>query len=250
MKKPLSLLVTFLCFLTCNGQDTVLFSTKWQTFFREYDRSSLANHTSVEYNKMFLFGQYYDGLIIFKDTTRLSLPMMIVYPGFENLCDPRQKLQGMHHHVNQPYEIDKKNVKYFVFDNLIFAFDDLNRRKVKLAVPPNFWSLLILDGPIRITRHSYVSSYGGKITRVDGGNIYKDDDSIGSDLYSFGGFSFKKFGAKTFIDYPELANKIATEIPGYLKKDALKIIQEYNEWVKREDPEAYERSLLMRRYLK
>jgi hypothetical protein len=250
MKKPLLLIVALLCFLTCHSQDTVLLSPKWQTFFREYDRSPLANYTSVEYNKKFVFGQYYDGLIIFKDTTRQSLPLMIAYPGFEYLCDPKQKLQGMHHRVNQPYEIDKKSVKYFVFSDLLFAFDDLNRRKVKLAVPPNFWSVLILDGPIRITRHSYISSYGGRVTKADGGTIYKDDDSIGSDLYTLGGFSFKKFGSKTFVDYPELANKIATEQPGYLKKDALKIIQEYNEWVKRENPEAYEKSFLLRKYLR
>lgn len=249
MKKLIVLLTILLYYFSANGQDTLLLSRKWQAFFREYDRSAQAKYTSVDYNKKFMLGQYYEGLIIFKDTTQASRPIMLAYPGFENLCDPKQKLLGTYDRPDLPYEIDKKIIKYFVFHDLLFAFDDLNRRKVKFAVPPAFWSALILDGPVRITKHAYMTVYGGKALKAESGVIYKNEDSIGTDVNSVGGLSsFKKFGAKTFADYPDLAAKIANEQPGYLKNDILKILMEYNAWVQRENPEAYEKSLLLGKY--
>ncbi|HYC84697.1 MAG TPA: hypothetical protein VEB86_05715 [Chryseosolibacter sp.] len=231
-----------------SAQDTVLLSPKWQKVFTEASRAEYLTFEPADFDKKFKRGELYDGLIIFKDSTKQSLPLRILYSGIIDLCDLKKPIRGKDMKIATGYEIAKKDIKYFVFHDLVFAYE-IVRKDYAVSFDNKYWSMLLIDGPVRFTKGFYTSSSSAGTMEIGGARLQKGEETIGSDLATMGGFGFKKFGTKTFADHKELADKIAAEQEGYKKKDAAKIIFEYNDWVKQQDPAAYRESLMLKKYI-
>lgn len=232
------------------AQDSVLLSPKWQRIFFNATRLEYIPFKFDDYDKRFQLGELYDGLIIFKDSSKQSLELSILYSGIDDLCDATKPIRGKDLKIPRGYEIAKKDIQYFVFQDLIFALD-VTRKDYAISLSDNkYWSALLIDGPVRFTKSYYIRKMeSGSVLEIDAGNIQKGETRIGSDPDNLGGFGFKKFASKTFSDCEELSGKIAAEENGYTRKDALKIILEYNDWAKQQDPTTYHESLLMKKFL-
>jgi hypothetical protein len=251
MKKNLLFLAVLFISLPGIAQDSVLLLPKWQEYFARVSKPEYANYTAASFNSKFGYGEYYEGLIIFKDTTKQSRAVRIQFPGINDLCNPLKPLTVKAEKSTGTFDISKKDIRHFVFGDFTFAFADAIYGRPKHFTPPSQWSVIIIDGPIRFSKHFYTVTFSsGGTSQVDGGNIDKLGNSLGSGLSTVGGLSFKKSMTKKFSDHKELADKIATEAEGYTKKDVLNIILEYNNWVKAQDPQTYRKSQLTGRYLK
>lgn len=250
MEKLFIAFVFIVSHLIASAQDSVLLSPKWQQVFSDASRLEYISLELADFDKKFQRGELYDGLIIFKDSAKQSLEINIMYSGIIDLCDINKPIRGKNLRTPRGYEISKKDVLYFVFHDLIFALD-VTRKEYAVSFSDNkYWSVLLVDGPVRFTKGYYLNKMSsGSVLEIDAGRIQKGETPIGSDPDIFGGFNFKKFAVKTFSDYKELADKIVAEQEGYKKKDALKIMLEYNDWVKRENPDAFRESLLMKAFL-
>jgi hypothetical protein len=244
MRKVILPLLLF-CFVEASAQDSLLLYNRWQAFFKDYTKEQYASYENEQFNKKFKYNEPYNCLVIFKDSTKAPMEIRMPFTSIENLCDPKANLEGKSYKTASAYSIAKKTVKYFVFDDVPFVIDHIVRKQYKIELSPDQWSVLLIDGPVRYTKYYKVNTYSsGAVTASGLGRIQKYEDDIGSDLNVFGGFSFKKFAVKTFSDYPELVAKINADEEGYGKKNVLKIITEYNEWVRKSDPEAFKKTMM------
>jgi hypothetical protein len=245
-KNALLLALILLCALNAFAQDTLLRYNRWQDFFKDYTKEQYAHFKNEQFNKKFKYGESYNCLVIYKDSTRAAIEFKMPFVSIESLCDPKVNLEGKNYKGNGTHSIPKKEVRYFVFDDVPFVFDNIVRKHYSIVGPTyHYWSVVLIDGPIRYTKNFSITTFSSGVTTSGGlGTIQKYEDDIGSDIDILGAFSFRKWAAKTFADYPELAAKIAAEQEGYSKKDGLKIITEYNEWVRKSDPEAFKKTMI------
>jgi hypothetical protein len=244
MKK--SLLIAFVfCFSAATAQDTLLQSKRWQDYFADYNKEQYVNFEFEDYNKKFKYGEYYECLAVFKDSTQTPLLYKVQFKSIQDLCNPKSNLDGKDMRRAQAYSVSKSDLKYFVFHDLTFVIDNIVRKQYKVPFRPKSWSVLLIDGPIRYTKYFESSTLSsGAVSNIGVGRLQKYEEDLGSDPQYIGGFGFKKYATKAFSDYPELSAKIAAEEEGYKKKDAVKIIEEYNRWVLQKSQEEFKKTMM------
>lgn len=240
---------SLLLVLLINGkaQDSVLLNPKWKDYFARTENSKYAMTTSSQFDQIFKYGEYYDGLLIYRDSTRTSEEVRIMYKGIVDLCSKLADLEiGKWEHGKMRTLLgrNKRELKMFVFHDITFILEVTRKDYKWVNASPQTWSLLILNGPILITRHFYLSSATSNGQRIlEDSAIQKYEESLASSLDTFGGFNFKKAMSTAVAENTEMVGKVQSGIEGYTKKDALKIFIEYNEWVKQHDNEKFIESL-------
>lgn len=242
--KYIFILVFLLPIYQTIAQDTSLYSEKWQSYFSDYAKEEYATFEVEDYNKKFKVGEYYNCLVVFKDSAKSPMEFKVRFKSIQSLCNPKEKIEGDSYNLVNGYAFDKNDLKFFVFHDISFVFDGIVRKQYKYPSSTNYWSVVLIDGPIRFTKYFYTMVTTSGSLDVGVGRIQKYEDDLGSSLLGMGGFNFKKFAAKSFSDHTELVTKIEAGEAGYTRQDALKIITEYNEWVLQADQNQFKETML------
>lgn len=237
----------FSCFFV-QAQDSILLKPKWQNHFSQTENPKYARLTLDQFDQKFKYGEYYDGLLVYRDSTIASKEVKIKFRGISDLCDMFSAIE--YSAVNKWGEVaynfahqDKRALKMFVFTDITFLWQVV-RKSNKVGGTLNHWSIMILNGPFFATRQLYTMKLEtGKMLNVESDYIQKYEDPVIGRLDIFGAFNFKKNMGKVVADNEELASKVLNEEEGYKKTNVLKIFIEYNQWVKQQNPQRYEQSL-------
>lgn len=227
MKQLLTLFIAFSINTICVAQD-LLQSEKWMEFFT--DRPYLEKATTItdanfwEVDANYTYYTSYPLLLIYEDGGAVEIEWS--YGGLATLINKKETLEDIKF---ERYE--KENIAYIVFDGYLFRNPFIGN-----AIDGDFM-LVYEEGPISVYREYYSSP----ITRDNIESafaIYKESQL--DDTFYLG--KFEKKAAKLVSDYPQLANKIKDKIIGYRNEedDIIRIAQEYNALVKKNNPYRYE----------
>lgn len=193
---------------------------KWQTFFNEKHYQEKGRQLTDE-NFWEMDGQYtyydtYTVLLIYINGRSEELEWQ--YDGLSVLIDKAKAF------LDKNFElVQKENLAYIVFDGILFRNPNMGN-----SIAGDF-TVVLCEGPISVFREYYTSP----ITRdnLESGLMFTKDGKVVSDFYLG---KFEKKAAKLVGDYEALAEKIKSQKFGYFntEEDILRIVSEYNEWVK------------------
>ncbi|WP_370087468.1 hypothetical protein [Ekhidna sp.] len=229
MRTPLTLIITFLFMIQASAQDEdLLKSEKWVKFFTERPylekAKNINDETFWEVDEQYTYYTGYPLLLIYADGGTREIKWS--YSGLASLIDKKQQLEDVDFE-----RYAKENIVYIVFDGYLFK-----NPEVENAIHGNFM-LVYAQGPLSVYREWITNP----ITRDNIASIfaiYKESQK--DDTFYLG--KFEKKAAKLVDDYPNLAKKIEDRIIGYRNEedDIVRIAQEYNALVKKNNPYRYD----------
>ncbi len=203
-------------------------SEKWKQFFEEKvfakKAEEMNDETFWEIDQSYTYYTNYPLLFIYSDGSTEEVQWQ--YDGLPILLDKKKSL------MNKDFNrIEKANIAYIVFDEFL-----LRNLEVGNMISGDF-AIVEIEGPISLYRE-YYSSPITEDNVVSGYRFYK----YGEEVQGFYLGRFDKKASRLVADYPELAKKIKNVYIGYTKSDenVRRIVNEYNDWVKENDPFVYE----------
>jgi hypothetical protein len=229
------------------AQDTIVTQQKWRGIFEDAGfKEEYYKLTGGAFDKTYLKNNFYTILVVFRDPMMKSIEGQVQVKSLLDLCDPASPLQLRRQLQNGTYEVSKSELETFIFDKYIF------RRET--PGPYNFsdaWGIVYLNGPIYSLKTFGLSKYSsgteGYATIKFKHTLQnmKDETSLSyNDLHKVqSNIRFKARMRMDFKEAPELVQKIEADTEGYGKPDYLKMILEYNEYIREHDPERYNASI-------
>lgn len=208
-----------ICFLLLHSTlfaQTYELPVKWKEYFA--DRNFSRFYVTEEY--LLEEGTAYEGLLLFADGS--ASETSITFPGMKYMLialeshDELQTAEGV---------VLKSKLQALVINN--YYFKKVNGR----------WHWFSVEGPVSI--FTFLDE-GSMVTSI---HNTRQKDMLDMATLALG---YKKKMLKLLGDFPELSAKISAKQEGYKFLDGKtnEVVQEYNLWVKANDPDWYKEHLL------
>ncbi|MGB0524432.1 MAG: hypothetical protein ACPGJS_15785 [Flammeovirgaceae bacterium] len=209
---------TIMCLLffstNISAQENPLAKEKWQYFFKQ---SNFAENMHVVEQRL-QSGHWHDGLLVYKDGTAQETALL--FTSFPHFSMPNGRLKTTH-----LGEISKKELKCFVVNDYLW-------------MPKNGkWGIVQVTGPL--TLFSTFSSAGNEFYIIDEQNNWISERDLAT--------NFKKKMLPLIGDHATLSSKIREKEKAYrfTAENLVRIVHEYNEWVKINAPDRYKQSVYL-----
>ncbi len=228
MRVVLFLFAGVCCARLAQSQEITEFKVDWKKVIEdrlfESKGQSVTDANFWELDAAYFYFTDYPLIIFFPDGT--SIEIHAQYEGLPKLIDKKQPLLDSNFQ-----RIEKAELAYLLFDQFLFR-----NMQVGEMVSEDF-AITCIEGPISVYRE-YLSSPITKDNTASGFRIFKDGKE-------YTGFYLGKFDSKAsrlVKDYTALAEKVERGEEGYTQSDEnlFRIVNEYNNWVKENDPVRFE----------
>lgn len=220
----------------------------YDAFFNETDHSHLNTYTFLktnlgEPNDLVDSSKPSELLVLFNNgQPALEIPYEFVnsgsyHTGFGHLFDPSQD-KITYKQNDETKTIDKKELEGLVVNNQYYFVRDQETGE---------WGVVLFNGPVKAVKWYRYNGAGQNF--YTNTSSYLDGELLNFDLaHPVAGW--KKKYISLLSDNEELVTKISNKESGYRYADAYKMIAEYNNWVKQNDPGRYDTRAIPASYKK
>jgi hypothetical protein len=253
--KYLGFSILFLLSVGCCAQDSVLNNRKWRTYFENNSyKENEYKLTGIQIEANYGSDRFYPALLVFREPGFVSVEHELLFLSVADLIDPLTPLRVKNRLQGGTYNVNKEDLEVFVFDNHLF------RRFA--AGPYNLdspWGIVFLNGPFLCLKtfrpNPYSKKYDEDFRTLKYNETYqqysRNEKTNGGDPNEpEGNIRFKQRMIIDFKGYDEMIAKIENDMEGYRQEDRLKMLLEYNEWIKQNEPERYRAAVFPKTYYK